>query len=432
LTVTATLSQSLENHRDTVDRNAVLKELQSLADEIRNHHPSLTNFLKTPSTEFFYRLSEDGPIVVLISSQYGNYAITLKKADIKAIKLEYPSSHPNVTLQGVGTVFARIVRGSAKTFPRRNASFAGALAWMWEYFAEPVCNALDLKPIRPAGTDADLPPRLWWIPTGLFARLPVHAAGYRVADCDMFTRAFSSYAASFRMLAFTRAMAEKNVGLKAAKGLLVSMPVDDEDDNQKQGIFLRGVKREAERILKKSINVDWTLKERPSADEVQTLLSDFNILHAACHGTADPKDPFQSCLKLFNQRTAQPTDVMNVDKLTVARVSNVTTSNSILAFLRACSTRETIRSDLLDEGLDVATAFQVAGFPHVIGTLWPAYNSVSSKLAESFYERLSQFPEGGPLSNHNIALAFLMSTNPRELDADGLPLKWAAFIHQGP
>ncbi|KAN0083473.1 hypothetical protein V8E54_002561, partial [Elaphomyces granulatus] len=41
-------------------------------------------------------------------------------------------------------------------------------------------------------------------------------------------------------------------------------------------------------------------------------------------------------------------------------------------YLSACSSADTRNTRLFDEGLQIGTAFQSVGFPHVIATLWPS------------------------------------------------------------
>ena len=65
--------------------------------------------------------------------------------------------------------------------------------------------------------------------------------------------------------------------------------------------------------------------------------------------------------------------------------------------------RETARhtaGDLLDETIHLTAAFQLAGYPHVIGTLWTIYDSIAVDVARAFH------------------LA-------------AVPAKWAAYLHTG-
>lgn len=55
-----------------------------------------------------------------------------------------------------------------------------------------------------------------------------------------------------------------------------------------------------------------------------------------------------------------------------------------LAYLSACSTSESLAEDLANETLNIANAFQLLGFPHIIGTLWEAEVESAYRLADFF------------------------------------------------
>ena len=92
------------------------------------------------------------------------------------------------------------------------------------------------------------------------------------------------------------------------------------------------------------------------------------IAHFACHGYTDPADPSQSRLLLHDHRR---------DPLTVAALAPLALDHAHLAYLSACSTARATDTRLLDEAIHLATAFQLAGFPHVIGTLWEINDAIA-------------------------------------------------------
>jgi CHAT domain-containing protein len=59
-----------------------------------------------------------------------------------------------------------------------------------------------------------------------------------------------------------------------------------------------------------------------------------------------------------------------------------------LAYLSACETARNSDIRLSDEGIHLATGFQLAGVPSVIGTLWQIYEDDSLKMAEMVYSYL--------------------------------------------
>jgi CHAT domain-containing protein len=60
-----------------------------------------------------------------------------------------------------------------------------------------------------------------------------------------------------------------------------------------------------------------------------------------------------------------------------------------LAYLSACSTGETQIANLQDEAIHLIAACQVAGFWHVIGSLWEASDRYSVDATEEVYRALS-------------------------------------------
>ena len=103
------------------------------------------------------------------------------------------------------------------------------------------------------------------------------------------------------------------------------------------------------------------------------------IAHFACHGASDPADPSQSLLLLHDHDS---------DPLTVASLAPINLDHAQLAYLSACSTALTGDAELIDEAIHLTTAFQLAGFPHVIGTLWEINDAIAVTIADTFYTAL--------------------------------------------
>lgn len=90
---------------------------------------------------------------------------------------------------------------------------------------------------------------------------------------------------------------------------------------------------------------------------------------------------------------------------------------------------------LADEALHIASMMQVAGYKHVIGTLWEAKNQACIGFAECFYKKLFTFDEDSADSRPNacwlekIPEAYVHAV---ELLRDKYwmaPLTWAPFVH---
>jgi CHAT domain-containing protein len=106
------------------------------------------------------------------------------------------------------------------------------------------------------------------------------------------------------------------------------------------------------------------------------LLPGLNIYHFACHGISHPMDPSKSQLVLQDWKE-NPLFVDDIVKLRL--------ENSQFAYLSACSVADCQVENLLDEGINLASAFQLAGFPSVVGTLWPINDHYSVQVPEEVY-----------------------------------------------
>lgn len=140
--------------------------------------------------------------------------------------------------------------------------------------------------------------------------------------------------------------------------------------------------------------------ENPTAKRVLGDMSGFDIVHFASHGSADLKDPSNSHLLLQRSGPSGPV----LDELTVSEISKQNTlGRTWIAYLSACSTAGVEVKKLADECLHIASAFHVAGFARLIGSLWPADDEICVRLAESFYRLLTN--AGTKHSNRAVAEA---------------------------
>ncbi|MEV6057164.1 CHAT domain-containing protein [Streptomyces sp. NPDC052107] len=143
--------------------------------------------------------------------------------------------------------------------------------------------------------------------------------------------------------------------------------------------------------------------------------------HFACHGTSDRTNPSQSQLLLHDHDTSP---------LTVSALTQVNLTRAQLAFLSACSTADPGREDLLDEAIHLTSAFQLVGFPHVVGTLWPIDDRLAAEIAESFYARLTTGPSG-TLDPSQSAAALHQTIQAVRDRYPATPSLWAGYLHAG-
>jgi CHAT domain-containing protein len=144
-------------------------------------------------------------------------------------------------------------------------------------------------------------------------------------------------------------------------------------------------------------------------------------VHFACHGSVDPDDPGRSQLFLDDHVEA-PLVVTDVATLRLA---------GGLAFLSACETAVT-SADLVNESVHMTGAFQLAGYQHVVGTLWRVSDHASAGLVRDFYAGLTRAGSRDLIDVSRAAIALHHATRRLRDRYPGWPTLWAAHIHTGP
>ena len=86
--------------------------------------------------------------------------------------------------------------------------------------------------------------------------------------------------------------------------------------------------------------------------------------------------------------------------------------------------------ELADEGIHLASSFQLIGFRHIIGTLWGVDDAAAVEIAKNFYEALPLFNEKGSLSvaralHHAVSSFKDCGENWKQYS------KWVPFQHSG-
>jgi tetratricopeptide (TPR) repeat protein len=259
------------------------------------------------------------------------------------------------------------------------------LEWLWTSAVEPILDALP----------AARPQRVWWLPIGMLGLFPLHAAGTpgRPGALDAVV---SSYTPTLRALAHARARKPTTrhqlaVAVQDAPGL--------------PGTAAEIAELRADRAL---------ADHEATVDGVRTALHDATWAHFSCHAGIDLLVPSQGGLRLYD------------GVLPVAAISRLRLRHAELAYLSACSTSHRgIRH--ADESIHLASAFQSAGFRHVIAGLWPLNDRVAVRAARMFYRAMPADAAADTAAAvlRDVTIA-LRSRYPDH------PAAWAALIHSGP
>ena len=158
---------------------------------------------------------------------------------------------------------------------------------LWPSCVQPIIKKLK----EDQALDFHEPLRVWWIGTGVAGSLPFHAAGQYINDFKKFqdsentlSKIIPSYTSTIKALPYARFCASRAVKLNSSEiSILVKMPTTPGHRS------LPGVDHEkfAIKQITKDVRRIKTL-ESPMAAQVLNYISGFDIVHFACHASADP------------------------------------------------------------------------------------------------------------------------------------------------
>jgi hypothetical protein len=371
----------LESKPTWENRHAIWDELQEVMQKIRQL-PKCTHFGDALMAEEMLKLAKEGPIVILNTDSIRNDAFLVTSESIRSIRLleldckelkRYASFIRQVEGDNRFKKTATVYGSSAISLP-------SVLGWLWDSVVKQVFAELGINgPLPPGGQKNDTqsekyrPQRIWWVTSGLLSILPLHAAGCH--DLGNTTNALdmvvSSYAPTVKSIWHARQKAVGQSPPRAQQALLVAL---EETPGQRS---LPGAKREVNSIDKwLPATIHRHVAQQPTKEKIISALQQYQICHFACHGHADSTNPSNSGLYLLDSDSP----------LTVSAIAQLDLSQAQLAYLSACPAADHRIEALLDEYINVAAAFLLAGFPTVVGTLWPIRDQVSADLARDFYK----------------------------------------------
>ena len=239
-------------------------------------------------------------------------------------------------------------------------------------------------------------------------------------------RVISSYTPTVGALAHARRRHTASPGA-ASRSLIVAMPTTPGLPGQgrlayvpDEAALLRARLPRPTLLTEPPAGHGTAVGQLPTRAAVLEHLPGCAIAHFACHGHTDPADPSQSRLLLHDHHR---------NPLTVAALAPLALDHARLAYLSACSTARTADTRLLDEAIHLATAFQLAGFPHVIGTLWEINDAIAVEIADAFYAALTD-PDG-TLDPDRAAHALHHAARAQRNQRPAAPYLWASHIHAG-
>lgn len=268
--------------------------------------------------------------------------------------------------------------------------------------------------------------------TGLASTFPFHSAGDISAGLSesVCYRAISSYTSTIKALQYSQGRVSTTTSILPDRDpwrvVIVTMP---ETLHANPLPATRLEEAEVKTVMGPFVSIK-TL-EHPDVGSTMAQLQECNVAHFACHGVSDPLDPSRSGLILQTTKNAveEPQQaILSVQKLFQAHLSRAE-----IAYLSACSTAQNQAVKLSDEVLHVVSGFQIAGFRHVVGCLWPSDDKVCVKVAKSFYSELDKSRTAKSTVDRCVALALhkaIMKVRESQ-EYRKRPLLWAQYVHFG-
>jgi CHAT domain-containing protein/tetratricopeptide (TPR) repeat protein len=364
-------------------RYAASRQLEVLLGEIRNKS-GFEDFLLPPSDNEIQSAASRGPIILVNVSKYRCDAFIVDSKHIRSLRLLDLDKND-----------------IEKRIQDRSPGSPATLEWLWDTVTSPVLDFLGFNcpPVSENSDGAAFThwPHVWWIPTGPLRRFPLHASGRYASNKSsgdsVLDRVMSSYSLSIKSMIHGQRQQTVTQSLPSTtqdKMLVVAM--SDTPDQNRLPFAAQEVKMLHE--LCKQISL-FSVEPGRRKDDILPHLPNCKIFHFAGHGYTDNVDPTQSSLLLSDWQT---------NRLTVATLMALNLGAHqqapFLAYLSACGTGRTEDPKFVDESIHLMSACQLAGFRHVIGTLWEVNDQSCVEMARITYEVLRD----GQMSHDSVCL----------------------------
>ncbi|KAI8648309.1 CHAT domain-containing protein [Fusarium sp. Ph1] len=349
--------EDTETYAGSDQQHEAVNRMPVLLREIRGH-PGFERFLLPPSEAEMKHAAARGPIVVINVSRHRCDALIVEKVGMRVIKL--PQLSPKKILARAPHV------RSLET-----------LDWLWTTAVHPVLDALGFS----EPPTADSWPHVWWIPTGPLVGFPFHAAGKHL-DCNSnasLDRVVSSYGSCIKTIIHSRQQQNPPIPAKGFDNVVLVAMQDTPGQKSLQHASSETIEVQA---MCELMGRPWT-QPKACKKAVLSAIEGCMIFHFAGHGSTDEESPLASRLLLEDWKQ---------DPLTVASLleTNLSSKSPFLAYLSACGTGQVRDNKSVDESIHLTGAFQLAGFRHVVGTLWEVDDELCVTMAKLVYQFLQK------------------------------------------
>ncbi|KIK35478.1 hypothetical protein CY34DRAFT_812102 [Suillus luteus UH-Slu-Lm8-n1] len=388
----AAITDSAAADQAATEYRRLTRQWEATVAEIRGLR-AFSRFLLPPSYEDLQAAARQGPVIILIASQYSCSAIIVPTSGGP-----HHVPLPSVTLVDLTNLknrFARAIRHASVMGPKvpRNDLIV-LLRTVWDEIMLPVVNVLEhvLELKRQS--------RIWLCPTSAFTSIPLHAAHPFQTNADgskercLEDLYICSYTPTLSALVRSRQMMKKRVIPSFAT-------IGQGKPGTGKGKALLAVDSELELVHKL---VPATANRTTISGDVATrtgaleALEQNSWVHLACHGKQDRTQPYNSHF------------VMKDEHLTLLDIMERDIPHAEFAFLSACHTAVG-DEETPDEVIQLAAGLQFSGFKSVIGTLWEVDDAVAKHVVEAFYKNMFKNKDGGVMDCTKAAWALNRATH---------------------
>lgn len=375
-------------------------------------------FLLGQTEEELISLAVEGPVVVFNVSDLRSDALLVTTTGLSCLPL--PRLKTAQVQEKAISMRIALEQLHLRRYTNAKLEMKAILEWLWDAAVGPILDELGFT------TPVDKWPHIWWVPCGLLNVFPLHAAGYHGEGStrNALDRVVSSYIPTLKSLSHARKKASQPSGKFRSRILIAGMPQTPKMSD------LRHIEREIEDLCNLIPKSHEKFIFYPTTKaEVLEHLQTCQIAHFACHGQSNDSEPLQSQLLLQD---------WEINPLRVADLMALKLENGQLAYLSVCHAASNRVAVLLDEAVHLTGACYLAGFPHVIGSLWRINDESSAEVAVDVY---SAMINNGAIEVQMSAEALhhavrrlkdrtqIMEGFSRRSTDD--PLVWAPYIHLG-
>ncbi|KAG1773680.1 CHAT domain-containing protein [Suillus placidus] len=405
----ATITDRAAADRAATEYRRLTRRWEAAVAEIRDLR-AFSRFLLPPLYEDLQAAARQGPVIILIASQYSCSAIIVPTSgDPRHVPL------PSVALADLKILkdrFARAIRDASIMGPKQPRNdLIVLLRIVWDVIMLPIINVLQ--------HDLKLHSRIWLCPTAAFTSIPLHAAHPFKVNPDgskepcLEDLYICSYTPTLSALVRSRQGIKKRVTPSF-------VTIGQGQPGGGKGKALLAVDSELElvhKLVPAAANRTTISGDAATRAGALEALQQNTWVHLACHGKQDPAQPYDSHF------------VMKDEHLTLLDIMERDIPQAEFAFLSACHTAVGDEKTP-DEVIHLAAGLQFSGFKSVVGTLWEVDDAVAQHVVKAFYTNMFEdLKDGGVMDCTKAAWALNRATHAVKTK---VPLEQRmVFIHIG-